>query len=157
MDTNHDIFVEGNFVWENWEQSIRTISIQDAIKSMSYKQWVKPTLDKYGPAVKDLYLLLVYFPGRTNEQREVYIKEYKNHIVDALDCVDMGYMHNLHVTIGHNGSAVSYTPQDFLTTKESVQDTIQDIIQKERGINAIISSLLTHASTTKDVSIAHHQ
>ena|GEM_PF-4871686 len=65
-------------------------------------------------------------------------------------------MNNLHVSIGHNGSAVSYSPQDFLTIKQNIQDTLKETIEKEHGVNQIMSSLLTHASTRKDALSTHH-
>jgi histone H3/H4 len=38
METNHDIFVEGEFVEKDGRKTVKQICIQDAIKSMSYER-----------------------------------------------------------------------------------------------------------------------
>jgi hypothetical protein len=124
METNHEIFVEGNFVGEDGETTKRDICIQDAIKSMSYERWVKPTLEKYGPAVKDLYVLLVCIPSWTKEQRDDYINEYKHQIIDALNTLTMDYIDDLHVSIPRKNEY--YTADQFKANKEYVSEQLKE-------------------------------
>lgn len=123
MENAHEIFVEWEFTWEDGLVGKRKISIQDAIKSMSYERWVKPTLDKYGPAIKDLYLLLVYFPWWTQLQRDTYINEYKEQIIDAWETVVVDYIDNLYVTIPWTNQ--SYIADQFKAHRDYVAQQLQ--------------------------------
>lgn len=150
MEANHEIFVEGDFVAEDGTVTKKWICLQDAIKSMSYEKWVKPTLEKYGPAIKDLYILLVYYPWWTDQQRTRYLKEYRKEIIDAFDTANLHYLSNLHVTIGHNGSAVSYIPAQFI----SIKTTVDKMIEEEQKKSELISTIVAWLQTKNTINIA---
>jgi hypothetical protein len=84
---------------------------------------VVPTLEKYGPAVKDLYLLLVYFPGWTQAQRDVYIRTYKEQIIDALETVTMDYIDQLDINIPWNNQ--QYTAAQFKAQGDYVSQQLE--------------------------------
>jgi len=146
METAHDIFVERE---HNWER--KTFAVQDMIKSISYPMWAKNTIAVYGDSIKDLYILLICYPGWTTEQRNAYLKEYKKEIIDAFGSVNTDYMEKLHVSIGHNGSAVSYSPQAFVSIKQE----IGNLLQKEQWINEILWLLKENASTSKKHTVVN--
>lgn len=115
MGTNHEIFVE-----REHNGVVKSISVQDMIKSICYAKWAEKTIESYGKEVKDLYILLVCYPGWTQEERNAYLTEYKQEIIDAFGSVHTDYIDNLHVTVGYNGNAIHYGPTDFITIRSAI-------------------------------------
>lgn len=115
METSHEIFVEREHRWEK-----KQFSVQDMIKSISYPKWAEKTIETYGESIKDLYILLVCFPWWSSEQRNIYISQYKEQILDARNTIDVEYMNDLYVTIWHNWTATHYIPEEFISIRNDM-------------------------------------
>lgn len=122
MEKSHDIFIEKEIVWENNEPTTKKISVQDAIKSMCYTRWVEPTLEKFGSTFKELYILLVCIPSWTKAERDWYIKQYKEQILDAWNTVNVEYLKHLYVSIPRANK--EYTAKQFLEYQEYVTEQL---------------------------------